>query len=240
MAGRVGAWYLDGQILLTLGVGATFGRSRKPVSRKRTVREVFARAGAPACTRQSAVGTAVAGACGAGNRHSDFSSLFRGRACGWSCRRSRAPSGCSFSRSRSLHRHCRCSSLRLPSVHDGLRRLDRSTGETHRPATTVADRIAANRQDPVAQALWQAHVERALLSARKFKAGWPSPRLSLRDPMAFRALVAHSCGGEFLCRRWRADKTHCRGIRLARRRRAGEFPHRCLGHAAGLYRTAHR
>ena len=79
--------------------------------------------------------------------------------------------------------------VRLPSVYDGLRRLDRSTGETHRPATTVADRIAANSHDPVAQALWQAHMERALRSARKFKAGWPSPRLSLRDPMAFRALV---------------------------------------------------
>ncbi|HEY6024295.1 MAG TPA: TIGR02302 family protein [Pseudolabrys sp.] len=79
--------------------------------------------------------------------------------------------------------------LRLPSIYDGLRRLDRSSGETHRPATTVADHIAANSQDPVAQALWRAHVERALLSARKFKAGWPAPRLSLRDPMAFRALV---------------------------------------------------
>jgi uncharacterized protein (TIGR02302 family) len=79
--------------------------------------------------------------------------------------------------------------LRLPSAYDGLRRLDRSSGETHRPATTVADRIAANSQDPVAQALWRAHVERALLSARKFKAGWPTPRLSLRDPMAFRALA---------------------------------------------------
>jgi uncharacterized protein (TIGR02302 family) len=79
--------------------------------------------------------------------------------------------------------------LRLPSVYDGLRRLDRSSGEAHRPATTVADHIAANSQDPVTQALWRAHVERALMSARKFKAGWPAPRLSLRDPMAFRALV---------------------------------------------------
>ncbi|HXZ22536.1 MAG TPA: TIGR02302 family protein [Pseudolabrys sp.] len=79
--------------------------------------------------------------------------------------------------------------LRMPSVHDGLRRLDRSTGETHRPATAVADHIAVNSQDPVAQALWRAHVERALLSARKFKAGWPAPRLSLRDPMALRALT---------------------------------------------------
>ena len=79
--------------------------------------------------------------------------------------------------------------LRLPSVTDGLRRLDRSSGETHRPATAVADEIAANQHDPVAQALWRAHVERALMSARKLKAGWPSPRLAMRDPMALRALV---------------------------------------------------
>jgi uncharacterized protein (TIGR02302 family) len=79
--------------------------------------------------------------------------------------------------------------LRLPTLHDGLRRLDRMSGEPHRPATTVVDHIAANDHDPVAQALWQAHVERALMSARKLKAGWPSPRLALRDPMALRALV---------------------------------------------------
>jgi uncharacterized protein (TIGR02302 family) len=79
--------------------------------------------------------------------------------------------------------------LRLPSVNDGLRRLDRSSGETHRPATAVADEIAANRHDPIAQALWRAHVERALLSARKLRAGWPSPRVAMRDPMALRALV---------------------------------------------------
>ena len=79
--------------------------------------------------------------------------------------------------------------VRLPSVADGLRRLDRNSGEAHRPATAVADEIAANSHDPVAQALWRAHVERALISARKLKAGWPSPRLSMRDPMALRALV---------------------------------------------------
>ncbi len=79
--------------------------------------------------------------------------------------------------------------LRVPSIHDGLRRLDRVSGEPHRPATTVVDHIAANDHDPVAQALWQAHVERALMSARKLRAGWPSPRLALRDPMALRALV---------------------------------------------------
>jgi uncharacterized protein (TIGR02302 family) len=79
--------------------------------------------------------------------------------------------------------------LRVPTIYDGLRRLDRNSGERHRPATTIADDIAANGSDPVAQALWRAHVERALLSARRLKAGWPSPRLALRDPMALRALI---------------------------------------------------
>src|SRR5215475_16144303 len=33
--------------------------------------------------------------------------------------------------------------LQLPSVHDGLRRLDRATGLPHRPATAIADDIAS-------------------------------------------------------------------------------------------------
>jgi uncharacterized protein (TIGR02302 family) len=79
--------------------------------------------------------------------------------------------------------------LRLPSVAAGLRRLDRNSGKAHRPATSVADEIAVNRQDAVAQALWRAHVERALLSARRLKAGWPRPNVAMRDPIALRALV---------------------------------------------------
>ncbi|HEY0223092.1 MAG TPA: TIGR02302 family protein [Pseudolabrys sp.] len=79
--------------------------------------------------------------------------------------------------------------LRIPTEYDGLRRLDRSSGETHRPASAVGDALAANGDDPVAQALWRAHIERALISARKLKAGWPQPKLSLRDPLALRALV---------------------------------------------------
>ena len=79
--------------------------------------------------------------------------------------------------------------LRVPSRNEGLRRLDRGSGEPHRPASAIADRLAANSGDAVAQALWRAHVERALMSARKFKAGLPRPMLSLRDPIALRALV---------------------------------------------------
>ena len=142
--------------------------------------------------------------------------------------------GCSsLAAARAAAACCGCRAL-----HDGLRRLDRGSGVAHRPATAIADEIAANEHDPVAQALWRAHVERALLSARKLKAGWPPPRLSLRDPMALRALVLHAGGRDLLCRRRRAHQAHRRRLRLAGRGGAGEFPHRRLGDAAGLYRPA--
>ena len=79
--------------------------------------------------------------------------------------------------------------VRFPSRHDGLRRLDRNAGLPHRPATAIGDELATPKSDPWATALWRAHVERALLAARALKAGRPTPRLDLRDPIAVRALV---------------------------------------------------
>ena len=79
--------------------------------------------------------------------------------------------------------------LRVPTESDGLRRLDRSSGEVHRPASTIADRMAIGQHDPLTQALWRAHIERALTAAQKLKAGWPRPNVSLRDPAAIRALA---------------------------------------------------
>ena len=79
--------------------------------------------------------------------------------------------------------------LRVPSVEDGLRRLDLATGLPHRPATAIADTIASPATDPWSVALWRAHVERALKAARSLNPGWPMPRLAARDPFAVRALV---------------------------------------------------
>jgi uncharacterized protein (TIGR02302 family) len=79
--------------------------------------------------------------------------------------------------------------LRLPSRHEGLQRLDRNTGLRHRPATALADTIADKTDDSFALALWRAHVERALRAAKTLRAGLPMPRLALRDPLALRALV---------------------------------------------------
>jgi hypothetical protein len=80
--------------------------------------------------------------------------------------------------------------LRVPSRVEGLRRLDRNSGLPHRPATAIADEIAAPAEDSYSVALWRAHIERALRAAKTLRAGTPMPRLALRDPFALRALVA--------------------------------------------------
>jgi uncharacterized protein (TIGR02302 family) len=80
--------------------------------------------------------------------------------------------------------------VRLPDQTEALRRIDRNSGLSHRPATAVSDRLAVTQSDPMSAALWQAHVERALRAARNLRAGWPMPQLAMRDPFALRALVA--------------------------------------------------
>ena len=80
--------------------------------------------------------------------------------------------------------------FRVPSTYDGLRRLDRGSGLTHRPATTLADELAAGDKDQVSQALWRAHVEQAVRAAAALRAGVPRPRLPMFDPVAVRVLVA--------------------------------------------------
>jgi uncharacterized protein (TIGR02302 family) len=87
--------------------------------------------------------------------------------------------------------------IRVPSVADGLRRLDQRSGLQHRPAITLTDRLAINDGDTMTQTLWRVHVERALAAARKLKAGWPMPQLSARDPVAIRALVLILCVATF-------------------------------------------
>jgi uncharacterized protein (TIGR02302 family) len=79
--------------------------------------------------------------------------------------------------------------LRLPGIADVLHRLDRVSGLRHRPATTLADRLAVNAHDPYAVALWNAHVARSLQNANALRAGAPAPRVAGRDPYALRGLV---------------------------------------------------
>ncbi len=79
--------------------------------------------------------------------------------------------------------------LRIPTRAEGLKRLDDNSGLAHRPATAIADRMAAPAPDAQATVLWRAHVDRALRAAHRLKVGLPAPRLAFRDPFAVRALV---------------------------------------------------
>ena len=96
--------------------------------------------------------------------------------------------------------------LRMPAIADGLRRLDRSSGLAHRPATAIADELAVATKDPFSLALWNAHVGRALAVARALKPGTPAPRVAWRDPYALRALVVIACVATFFAaggERWK-------------------------------------
>jgi uncharacterized protein (TIGR02302 family) len=88
--------------------------------------------------------------------------------------------------------------LRLPGFADALHRLDRVSGLRHRPATTLADRLAVNAQDPYALALWNAHIARSLANANALRAGAPAPRMARRDPYALRGLVLISVIATFI------------------------------------------
>jgi uncharacterized protein (TIGR02302 family) len=100
--------------------------------------------------------------------------------------------------------------LRMPAAREVLSRLDRSSGLRHRPATAIADDLAVTSKDPYSLALWNAHVERAMQSARALKPGAPAPRVAWRDPYALRALVLLACIATFFAaggERWKRIAT---------------------------------
>jgi uncharacterized protein (TIGR02302 family) len=79
--------------------------------------------------------------------------------------------------------------IRIPGLRDAVSRLDRSNIATHRPATALTDKLATKSEDPMAAALWRAHLARTAEAAKNLRAGLPQPKLALRDPFAFRALI---------------------------------------------------
>jgi len=79
--------------------------------------------------------------------------------------------------------------IRIPGLRDAVSRLDRSNIAAHRPATALTDKLATKSEDPMAAALWRAHLTRTAEAAKNLRAGLPQPKLALRDPFAFRALI---------------------------------------------------
>ena len=80
--------------------------------------------------------------------------------------------------------------LRRPAARDALARLDRDAGTDHRPASSLADRLANDDGDPGTHALWVAHQARLSRAVAAIRVAPPSPRMVEHDPYAIRFGVA--------------------------------------------------
>ena len=113
-----------------------------------------------------------------------------------------------------------------PTRRESLARLDRDSGQAHRPATSFEDQLAQETSDGVTRALWQAHLARAARQLAGLKLAAPAPGLVTRDRYALRAaallaLVATAfiAGPEknqrvFAAFDWRSDAEKAQAFRL--------------------------
>jgi len=75
--------------------------------------------------------------------------------------------------------------VRLPTALDADRRLEQASGLRHRPLSVLTDQPAL----PGAEALWRAHVARAVAQVGRLQVGLPRPGLAAHDPRAYRAAL---------------------------------------------------
>ncbi|MGH6861025.1 MAG: TIGR02302 family protein [Phyllobacterium sp.] len=80
--------------------------------------------------------------------------------------------------------------FRLPDQADVTRRLESVNALEHRPISVQTEELAANGEDPFAQALWAEHRRRMAERIRDLKSGLPETRIAERDPWAVRGVVA--------------------------------------------------
>lgn len=59
----------------------------------------------------------------------------------------------------------------VPGREEALRRLERTSGQPHRPASSYEDTLSAEAQDPATRALWQAHRARLAALLSKLRPG---------------------------------------------------------------------
>lgn len=113
-----------------------------------------------------------------------------------------------------------------PTRRESLARLDRDSGQSHRPATSLEDQLANENPDPATRALWQVHLSRAARHLAGLNLAAPAPGMAERDRFALRAaslvlLVASAfiAGPEknhrfFAAFDWRSDAERAQAFRL--------------------------
>jgi len=87
--------------------------------------------------------------------------------------------------------------LSLPTRQEALRRLERTAGIKHRPASSYEDRLGSTPPKETA-ALWAAHRQRLGKLIGRLKPSWPAPRTDRKDPYAIRAALLLAVVAAFL------------------------------------------
>jgi len=93
--------------------------------------------------------------------------------------------------------------VKKPSREEALHRIERDSGQSHRPLTAIEDDLSSGGSNPETAALWALHKKRMLRALAAMRTRLPDPRAYRRDPYALRvaALILviigfSSTGGE--------------------------------------------
>lgn len=79
--------------------------------------------------------------------------------------------------------------LRLVSRSEARARLERDNALTDQPLQALEDRLAAGRNDILAEALWSRHRQRMAGLVGRLRVRWPQPQMSRHEPWGVRAGV---------------------------------------------------
>ena len=77
---------------------------------------------------------------------------------------------------------------------EAIRRIERTSGVPHRPASSYEDHLTASSDNPATQTLWTEHRARIARQLARLRVGSPEARTDRRDPFALRALLVFGVG----------------------------------------------
>jgi uncharacterized protein (TIGR02302 family) len=80
------------------------------------------------------------------------------------------------------------------SRNEAIRRIERTSGVPHRPASTYEDHLTASSENPATQTLWAEHRARIARQLARLRVGRPEARTDRIDPFALRALLLLGVG----------------------------------------------
>ncbi|WP_299477762.1 TIGR02302 family protein [uncultured Roseibium sp.] len=80
--------------------------------------------------------------------------------------------------------------LRWPSREDGLSRVEKSSGRSHRPLTALEDELSVGNENAESRAIWALHQRRTAEAVASIRSKAPDPQAYRRDPWALRVLAA--------------------------------------------------